>query len=170
MSEETTEQRTAAVSECGRYRYSLSRRWATGTAGVFVGINPSTADAEAEDATTRKWRGFAERFGWGGYTAINAFAFRATDQRKLLTAADPVGLYFESYFAAAVRSRIAPVVCCWGSAKTAAVRALLDGRLPALAQLLIGLDLSCLGRSKDGSPRHPLMLGYDTPLQPWRFA
>ncbi len=31
----------------------------------------------------------------------------------------------------------------------------------------IGRPLMCLGTAKDGHPRHPLMLAYDTPLVPW---
>jgi len=31
-----------------------------------------------------------------------------------------------------------------------------------------GAQLMCLGTAQDGQPRHPLMLAYDTPIEPWK--
>ena len=42
--------RSAEISECGRYRYSLCRTWCMGGDGrsaCFVMLNPSIADAES---------------------------------------------------------------------------------------------------------------------------
>lgn len=174
--------RDAKVSPDRRYRYWLQRRWAEGPVGVVVGINPSTADADAEDHTTRKLIGFAERWGWGGYWLVNPFALRATDQRELLRAEDPVGPENDDELLAAFARGaltadeylVPAVVCAWGSAKTVAIRRLLDRRLEQLWALLSGAGLatrawSCLGTSRDGSPRHPLMLAYDTPLVPFAW-
>ena len=48
----------AVISLCGKYRYRLERHWSplAGPTWAFFGVNPSTADADKEDATTRKWR------------------------------------------------------------------------------------------------------------------
>jgi hypothetical protein len=170
----------AMLSPCGRYRYMLSRVWGPEPLGVVIGINPSTADVELEDATTRKLIGFGKRWGWGGYFLLNPFAFRSTDQRGLLTADDPVGPGNDGAILAALSSdrdeSVCPdVVCAWGSAKTTAVRQLLDRRLVSLARFLNAFDalrdrrVLCLGTSADGSPRHPLMLAYDTPLRPYAW-
>jgi len=35
----------AIISDCGQYRYRLSRRWGVAPAAMFVMLNPSTADA-----------------------------------------------------------------------------------------------------------------------------
>ena len=45
---------TAIFSDCGRYRYLLKRCWTEGPISVFIGLNPSTADADSDDATVRK--------------------------------------------------------------------------------------------------------------------
>lgn len=160
----------AELSPCGQYRYALARVWRPFTSrGLVLGINPSTADAAKDDATTRKLIGFGRRWGWGGYALVNPFAFRATDQRRLLSVADPVGPENDRHLAELLEGSD-QVVCAWGPAKTAAVRRLLDARLAQLAPLLDGRELLCLGTTADGSPRHPLMLAYDTPLVPWRRA
>ena len=57
---------TAVISPCGQYRYRLERAIANpdpagvfrGKVVAFFGINPSTADANIDDATVRKWTGF----------------------------------------------------------------------------------------------------------------
>lgn len=70
--------RWASVSACGRYRYELGRVWdPTKKLVLYCGLNPSTADGETDDPTARKWRGFATRWGFGGYVAGNLFGFRA---------------------------------------------------------------------------------------------
>lgn len=160
--------REARFSPCMKWRYWLLRQWdASKPMGVVLGINPSKAGAEDEDQTTRKLIGFGKVWGWGGYYLGNPFALVSTDQRGLLTAADPIGpendAELERLFGLAPQ-----IVCAWGSAKTSAVRRLLDTRLVTLAPLLQTRELLCLGRTKDGSPQHPLMLAYSTPLEPWR--
>ncbi len=49
---------TADISPDGVYRYSLSRRLLSGERAVlFVGLNPSTADATTDDPTIRRCAG-----------------------------------------------------------------------------------------------------------------
>ena len=168
---------SACFSECGTWRYWLKREWDhTKPYGAILGINPSTAGADDDDPTIRKGIGFAKRWGWGGFWMVNPFGFVATDQRLLLTAEDPVGEENDFYLGEIITdaSAMGGVVIAWGSAKTVAVRRLLDARLaemlkkrtiqPEREQLL------CLGLTADGSPRHPLMLPYATALVPWNPA
>lgn len=55
----------AILSDCGRFRYALTRRWADGPTALFIMLNPSTADACADDPTIRRCIGFARREGCG---------------------------------------------------------------------------------------------------------
>jgi hypothetical protein len=74
----------AEFSDCGTYRYALWRTWNALQPGVlFVGLNPSTADATTDDPTIRRCIGFAKRWGYGGITMANVFAYRATDPREM---------------------------------------------------------------------------------------
>src|SRR5262245_19133112 len=82
----------ALISPCGLYRYWLTRTWDNSLRRVcWVMLNPSTADAEQDDPTIRRCVGFARSWGAGGIIVVNLFAFRASDPKALLRAADPVG-------------------------------------------------------------------------------
>ena len=158
---------TACFSDCGAWRYWLKREWdGAKPCGAIVGINPSTAGADDTDQTITKGIGFARRWGWGGFWMVNPFGLVSTDQRGLLNAADPVGEENDFYLSEIVANAHC-IVAAWGSAKTTAVRRLLNARLESLRPVFEGRELLCLGTNADGSPRHPLMLSYDTPLQPW---
>jgi hypothetical protein len=84
--------RSAIISPCGLYRYRLERNvLPDGAVGMFCWVNPSTADAEVEDASTRKGVGFATRLKWRKYILVNPFAYRTKDIRDLRLVRDPVG-------------------------------------------------------------------------------
>ncbi|HEX5426516.1 MAG TPA: DUF1643 domain-containing protein [Candidatus Acidoferrales bacterium] len=155
----------AVISECGRYRYSLTRRWGDGNCVTWLMLNPSTADANIDDATIRKCIGFSKRWGYARMIVVNLFGLRSTDPRALAKSDDPVGPQNDWYLHEAFMEGH-EVICAWGCTQH-----LTTGPL----RLRIGMVLSkipthhskmCLGRRKDGAPRHPLMLPYSTPLQP----
>lgn len=73
---------TAIISACGRYRYRLERPGTGPGATAIIMVNPSTADAELDDATIRKLRGFGARNGWGRLIVGNLFAYRAPDRLR----------------------------------------------------------------------------------------
>lgn len=149
------------------YRYTLRRDLApSGPLYCFIGVNPSTASDDTEDATTRKWNGFVRRWGGRGYVVVNLFAFRATDVRRLTDAADPVGPDNDLHIEGALRL-CDVTVPCWGS--SAKLPARLRPRIREVAEdlWLRTPQLRCLGLTNDGQPRHPLMLSYETPLETW---
>ena len=151
--------RGADLSPCGQYRYRLWRIWDRARPTVlFIGLNPSTADAEQDDPTVRRCIGFAKEWGFGGIEVANLFAFRATDPAKLLTAADPVGQDNDAWLAR-LRSGSPAAVAAWGAHPLARTRANAIG-----ASLR---PLASLGVTKDGAPRHPLYVRMDTPLVVW---
>jgi hypothetical protein len=152
----------ARLSACGRYRYSLWRSWdARLPSLVWCLLNPSTADAEREDATTRRLRAFSRAWGCGGYVLVNLFALRATDPAELRKAADPVGPENDAAIRRATAGRRG-VVIGWGTHGGC------RGRDIAVLNLLarVGAMVECLGTTKDGCPRHPLRLARATRLAP----
>lgn len=153
-------QSTAVFSDCRLYRYTLRRRWSPGVLGGFVMLNPSTADEFKNDPTIRRCMGFAMREGWGGLVILNLFAFRATDPKDMTKAVDPIGPENDRILIAASQEIDGPLVAAWGAHWLAAVRS--KAVVAALSRPLV-----CLGKTADGSPRHPLYVHSQAPLIPY---
>lgn len=155
---------TAVISDCGAYRFSLGRTLSeTGPTACFIMLNPSTADAAKNDPTIRKCIGFATRWGCSSLLAVNLFAIRSTDPMGIRRSGDPIGPDNDSWIVSSVKqaqSTSGPVVAAWGN------HGGVHGRGPAVARMLIdaGVDLRCLGTTRDGHPLHPLHLAYATQL------
>ena len=78
----------ADLSLDGTHRYALSMEWASGTGLCgFIGLNPSTADADNDDPTIRRCVGFARDWGYAGIRVVNLFSLR-TKSPALLKLAD----------------------------------------------------------------------------------
>lgn len=154
---------TAIISACGRYRYRLDRAWGKGSAVAFIGVNPSTADATEDDATIRKMRGFAQRNGHGRMIVVNLFAYRATDVRDLSRCADPYGVDCDHELRRAINEAVR-VVPCWGSLDKLPVHLRQRAGNVSVIVHSAGRQTDCFGLTKNGDPKHPLMLGYNTPL------
>lgn len=157
--------REAVISECGMYRYRLDRDGINddGPVYAFFGINPSTADASIDDATVRKWNGFTKRLGGSRYIVGNVFSYRATDVKELKTAEDPFGPEFADYLCEIIFEADI-LVPCWGNTSKAPKE--LYGAFGNLLSCLYDTDKPVMtwGLTKSGDPKHPLMLGYSTPL------
>lgn len=81
--------RAASLSSCGSYRYLLVREWApNGRTAVFVLLNPSTADADRDDATTRRCINYAQDWGCNSAWIVNLYAWRARHPADLWKAHD----------------------------------------------------------------------------------
>lgn len=158
---------SAILSPCGMYRVRLER--ALGGSGPIVaigGVNPSTADAEKNDATIRKDMGFGTRLGWSRIIKFNKFAFRATDVRALRAAADPVGPDNDMHIEQIMRDADL-VIAAWGPLSKLPDRLRSRWRRVVAIADHVGKPLHCFGTAKDGQPLHTLMLAYDTPLVEW---
>jgi hypothetical protein len=158
-------ERHATLSPCGAYRYRLTRLWAPDQPPLtFVMLNPSTADHQQDDPTIRKCCGFARRLGYGGIRVFNLFALRSTMPAGLLFHADPVGPRNDEFLSS---TTVGITILAWGAPSNARVRQLVEARQHAVLAMLRERPLFCLGRTNDGAPRHPLMLAYESPLQPY---
>lgn len=159
--------KSAIISACGTYRYRLEReisdaQWAV----AFLMINPSTADAEHDDPTIRKVKGFATRFGAGRVIVGNQFAFRATDIKELRTAREPIGPDNDRHLEQIMRDADMHVVA-WGA--LAKLPETLRKRWQDIVRIAdrVGCELQCIGTNQDGHPTHPVLTGYDVPLTKW---
>lgn len=153
---------SADISNDGLYRYALYRRLSMGERIVlFVGLNPSTADAKQDDPTIRRCVDFARSWGFDWLYMGNLNAWRSTDPKGLPKGSDggaAVGpRNQESLTWMAQRAEV--VVACWGQHK-------LNQYAYTLSRIVLALPHAhCLGRSADGSPRHPLYLPIATKLE-----
>lgn len=158
-----------------RDRYLLT--WAhfgrTGPLNLVIGMNPSSASEKAADSTLIKIWGFAYRWNNGGFVMANVVPYRATNPSEMRF--DPFDLHdnLRHIIDAAQRVSLAGgnVVVAWGTPSLPREhRAMFDAWADRVYSALRSIDIQplCLGISKDGSPRHPLMLAYNTPLVPWR--
>jgi hypothetical protein len=153
----------AVYSDCERYRYSLTRVWEPGDGhALFVMLNPSTATERQNDPTVERCERRARTLGFGAFTVLNIFAWRATDPREMRAAADPVGPDNDAAILASL-AQADRVICAWGTHGAHL------GRGPAVERLLrsAGVRLWHLGLSKEGHPKHPLYIGYGVQPQPW---
>jgi hypothetical protein len=95
---------------------------------------------------------------------LNAFAFVSQDPAGMLNADDPVGPLNDQIIAKTIaREGVLHVICGWGHLGTH------RGRDKELMAMLPG-QLSCLGLTKGGQPRHPLYLKADAPLLPFGYV
>lgn len=154
-------ERDAVISPCKNYRYLLRRTWDHGKPRVLiVMLNPSTADADIDDATIRSCIRLCKGLGYGSFEVVNLYALRATDPKALNLADDPVGEQNDYVIEAAI-GRCDLAICAWGAHPMAGnrsshVRSLLRGRRPAVF---------CFGKTKAGAPKHPLYIKSGTVLE-----
>ena len=145
----------AVISKCGKYRYTLERKWCEGPTVLWVMLNPSTADAEKDDPTIRRCIAFSQREDFGSLIVENLYAYRSTDPSTIarMGAAEARGPEnFMRMVDSAARAEY--VICAWGTP---------GGKY--IPQALESFKLRCLGRTKHGAPKHPLYLAKTTPLE-----
>lgn len=164
MSKEYT-YKCASISTCRQYRYSLWRRWGGDFEDKFVlflGLNPSTADGDVDDATIRKCVEFADQWGFKKLCMANLFAFRATQPTDMKKALDPVGPMNDAQLKTLLEDA-ALVVCAWGNDGKHLQR---DDKVTAILQSRASV-VKCFQLNSNGTPKHPLYVAYGTPLIPF---
>jgi hypothetical protein len=165
----------AVFSEDRRYRYMLARVWDDHAPMMVFGMqNPSSAGAAEDDPTIRKCLGFGKRYKCGGIIVVNGAARIATNPRDLLAMVkrgeDIVGEHNDVMIRTAFRGPLLAIgVGAWGAMS----RTLSRKMMHSFTAMRCARKLWCFGKTKDGEPRHPLMLSYETPLvsmtdgRPW---
>jgi len=159
---------TAAIfSADGKYRYMLSRDWASdGKIIVWIMPNPSIGDEKILEATTAGCMKRAKDWGYAGMVVLNLFALIATDPDELKRTPNAVGEFNDSFIRAVANRAVEDTtyIVAWGNQGKH-----LD-RDKEVTLLLSDKDFYCLGVNKDGSPRHPLHMSHSIRPELWRGA
>lgn len=176
--------RGATYSKCNGMRFTLWRQWGEGKTVCFIGHNPSTADHQVEDPTTRAWLDLAKANGFTRYVAVNLYPLRTPDVRECTRWAQFEKNGPDWYARDAIHENIGVVareakradlvVACWGALCA-------DPFMPDLVieEIQSGEepfpDLYCLGTTGAGDPKHPMARGKhriprDFKFKLWRKA
>ncbi len=166
--------RSADISEDGRLRWTLTREWRreTGSA-LFVMLNPSTADAEKDDPTIRNIIDRAYNWGFGKLVVVNLFPIRSSSPDAAFAWMQTVGSNADAEGNERIirdeARKAGIVICAWGGTHWAQAKG------QRMWSMLRSLDVEtfCIGRTKNGYPKHPLARGrhrvpVNTHYQPWR--
>ena len=157
------------LSDDGRYRYWLERDICSPRSGrtvMFVMLNPSTADAENDDPTIRRCKGFARDWGYGRLIVTNLSPFRATNPKNLKAAGpEPPDVRKKNLEHVRCGAEAADkIVLAWG----------VNGRWEDRGEEMIEAlkpwrdRLYTLGLTKGGWPRHPLPVRKDAQCVPFQ--
>lgn len=148
----------------GEYRYSLVREWNVDNpkSVVFIMLNPSTADDEKEDQTTKVCIEFAKRWGFGSMQIVNLFAYRATEPnilKELNNYNKMVGERNNEFIQSALEEAD-KIVVAWGE------HGIIKNRYrdTELKDILAKYPLYCFRVIANNQPKHPLGVSYDTQL------
>jgi hypothetical protein len=142
----------ACFDSTGLYRYLLWRMWQPAADRLaIIMLNPSTADAQTNDATIHRCISFAQAWGYGGLEVVNLFAFKTSHPRCLKAASEPIGIDCDRYILQAVMRADCTVVA-WGNWGK------LHRRDQAVLNLLGNRAIYCLGLNQSKQPCHPLYL------------
>jgi hypothetical protein len=160
-------QNDCTFSKCRSYRYTLLHRWDElfeRRRAIFICLNPSTADENQLDPTLTRIKSFCERLGANEFLMLNIFAYRATDPKDMLAVEDPVGPENDACIQKAITEAYdlndghLDIVAGWGNHGQH-----MDRQNACLALLepfrkLPNLNISCLGKNANQTPKHPLYI------------
>ena len=161
--------------------YTCWREWNSSLPrACFVLLNPSTATEAILDPTIERQQrrvmswGVKDLFGnrgkeFGSIEVVNACAWRSTDPEALYQVKDPVGPNNWEIVRESAKSALdggGIVICGWGThlSKLKPAGAALDVLLMIHMR---PLKLSALKLNDDGTPCHPLYLGYELKPRRW---
>lgn len=148
-----------------KYRFNLTRTINTDPLQVmFIGVNPSTATHTEDDQTTTKLIEFAKRWGYGRYVLFNVYPYRAAHIQDLAIYQNEQASRNRALIAKSL-NRSMLVVPMWG--RLSKIPGHLTHEIPRIENLISssGIECRCFGTNKDGTPKHPLMLPYNTQME-----
>lgn len=163
----------AIFSDDGLYRHRLDFEVAdSGLVVLLCGCNPSVAGriiaggVRGTDHTVEKWHGFGRRNDWRRGIVVNGLD-RISTQVRELSARDAVSDANSSYVDAAI-AEADILLPCWGNLTKVPLPLRVHFGNVLAKMYASGKPVKTFGLTKGGDPKHPLMLGYDTPIIDWR--
>jgi hypothetical protein len=151
----------ASFSNDRKYRYALWRIWDKSKPLVmFIGLNPSTANEDENDATIRSVERLSKHNGYGGFYMMNCFAYISTDPKGLII--DVISTCLNDNLLIETSSKCSDIVFAWGSFSVVKE----TGRDKELSEMFP--KAKALFINKNGSPKHPLYCKTDTIFINWK--
>jgi hypothetical protein len=136
----------ALTSDCGNYRFVLSRVWdKTKKIGAFLCANPSMADEIRNDTTVFKCGNLAADWGWGGFHILNLYPNYSTDPSGVIRNSQADDL--NEQHARKIMADVDVVVIACGNGH--------EERLSELIRDIPRIKLHCLRRNTGGGYLHP---------------
>ncbi|HSR79055.1 MAG TPA: DUF1643 domain-containing protein [Xanthobacteraceae bacterium] len=143
---------------------------------VAIGMNPSVANAFKPDPTITRELGFARNWGCSLFSKGNLYGWVDPKPVKMWAehraGTDIVGPHNDD----AIRTMLTMLkrdggiaLACWGKMHSKGDHCLQEARMMAMVRMAdeVGVTWQCLGKNKDGSPKHPLYLPASARLESW---
>jgi hypothetical protein len=149
----------AKFTKCGKHRLYLWRIWdERKPLLMFIGLNPSKANAETDDPTIKRIKSICQHNGYGGFYMTNLFTYISTDPNQL----DMVlGNHQTSNdILINISGKCQSVVCAWGNFKVMGRDTEVKKMFPQALALHINAN---------GSPKHPLYCKKDSTFVNYDF-
>jgi hypothetical protein len=160
----------ANFSTCNLYRYWLQRDISPPvdrerTRCLWVMLNPSTADCTVNDPTIGRCMDFTAQWRYDDMEVVNLFAYRSTNPKLLLLPKiKPIAVGPDNNTWILKRAALADlVICAWGAHKFVKERGV--DVLAMLKTVVPPVLIGCIGRTRDGYPKHPLYVPGNTKLE-----
>lgn len=177
--------KTAQLSPCARYRYTLTRTWDDRPKLLVCMFNPSTADHTIDDPTISLLCHIASHNGYGGIVVVNAIPLRSSrpadaiamvntwDKRQAWDERDALQMN-QSCIVTQVEMAGA-VLLAWGALGDRCSSWMDDILEEIQCALPVGSEIYCLAKTKAGHPKHPMARGKhkvpkNATLIPWSAA
>jgi hypothetical protein len=149
-------QKSAEISDDGKYRYKLSRIWKpTGQKILFIMINPSSASAIEDDRTINKLLEITKLWKYDGFYVGNLYPYRSSkpaDLKNIQIPEEVNAINMKSIEEMAAESSL--IVYAWGTKGPDARQ-----KEPKWLRLIVNKDVHCINKSVKNVPMHPNQWG-----------
>lgn len=159
----STIDKSADLSPCRKYRFTLWRLWSDEPYANFICLNPSTADENTDDRTVKKCMTLARNWGgFGGICITNLFAFRSKSPQIMKAQPAPIGFQNDAWIQRIARDA-GIIIAAWSG------HAGHLNRSESVKDLLKEMPLYYLRKNEGCEPWHPLYLPNDTKPTAWSY-